>query len=130
MRFTRQLTPADMPELLEPDFPARLRALFDMPAPLPARVAAADYAPVTGGRGYDQQPLELRPWLAVLIAALLLAGTLVRDAAQPGSEPVSADALFSAWLGPAQRRGLCNDVLIAMPIILAPALLAGRASGA
>lgn len=42
---------------------------------------------------------------------------------------MSADALLSTWLGPARRRGLCNDVLIALPIVLAPALLAGRAWG-
>ena len=72
MRFTRTVAPSDMPELLEPDFPARLRALIEPQARPPQRAQAADYKPTTGGRTYDQPPQDLRPWLAVLIAALLL----------------------------------------------------------
>lgn len=71
LRFTRAMTPAQMPILLDADFPAQLRALLAPPTP-PARVAAADYAPLTGGRTYDQPPQSLRPWLALLIALLLL----------------------------------------------------------
>src|SRR5690606_1942293 len=65
MRFTRRLAPSEMPELLEADFPVRLRALFDPPPLGPSRVAAVDYAPVTGGRAYVQAPQDLRPWLAL-----------------------------------------------------------------
>ncbi|NML11138.1 hypothetical protein HHL08_13435 [Sphingobium sp. AR-3-1] len=71
LHFTRAMTPAQMPILLDADFPAQLRALLAPPIP-PARVAAADYAPLTGGRTYDQPPQSLRPWLALLIALLLL----------------------------------------------------------
>jgi hypothetical protein len=73
LRFTRRLVPSEMPALLEPDFPVRLRAVIDPPPPPPTRATANDYAPVTGGRGYDQLPRDLRPWLAILIALLLLA---------------------------------------------------------
>jgi hypothetical protein len=38
----------------------------------PQRADAAAYAPLTGGRAYPQPPADLRPWLALLIAALLL----------------------------------------------------------
>lgn len=72
MRFTRRLAPSEMPELLESDFPVRLRALFDPPPLAPSRVPAVDYAPETGGRAYVQAPQDLRPWLALLIGALLL----------------------------------------------------------
>lgn len=72
IRFTRPLVPSHMPELLEADFPDRLRALITE-QPVPSRVAAADYAPLPGGRAYDQPPQQLRPWLALLIALLLLA---------------------------------------------------------
>jgi hypothetical protein len=72
LRFTRPLTPATMPQLLEPDFPQRLRALFVAPAPAPSRVAARDYAPMTGGATYAQAPRDLQPWLALLIAGVLL----------------------------------------------------------
>lgn len=70
MRFTRPLTPAAMPQLLEPDFPARLRALFEDPPPAPARVAARDYAPTTGLAPFPETPRPLAPWLVALVAAL------------------------------------------------------------
>lgn len=72
IRFARPLVPAQMPALLEADFPDRLRALLTRPV-LPSRVAAADYVPGTGGRTYDQPPRPLRPWLAILIVLVLLA---------------------------------------------------------
>lgn len=73
MRFNRPLAPAEMPELLQPEFPARLKALFDAtPAP-PTRVAATDYSPSTGARHFDPSPRDLQPWLAVLIGLILLA---------------------------------------------------------
>ncbi len=72
LRFTRPLQPAQIPQLLEADFPVRLRALIQPPSMAPQRVDAAAYAPLTGGRGYSQPPAEVRPWLALLIAALLL----------------------------------------------------------
>ena len=61
-----------MPQLLEADFPARLRALIQQPSMAPQRADAAAYAPLSGGRAYPQPPADLRPWLALLIAALLL----------------------------------------------------------
>lgn len=72
VRFTRPLQPSDMPELLEPDFPLRLRGLLQGPAPAPASVAAGDHAPLTGASSYASAPRDLRPWLALLIAAVLL----------------------------------------------------------
>ena len=65
--LSRALTPQDLPALLEPDFPDRLWSLL-APPPEPTRVAAADHAPLTGASPYDQPPLDLRPWLALLIA--------------------------------------------------------------
>lgn len=72
IRFTRPLMPAQMPVLLDADFPEQLRTLV-VPVVAPTRVAAADYAPLPGGRAYDQPPQPLRPLLAILIALLLLA---------------------------------------------------------
>jgi hypothetical protein len=72
VRLTRPLTPAAMPELLEPDFPRRLRELL-APAPAaPSAARATDVAPLGGGARYRQSARELQPWLALLIAALLL----------------------------------------------------------
>jgi aerotolerance regulator-like protein len=71
-RFTRAFSPATMPQLLQPEFPRNLRNLFATPAPAPARVSARDYAPITGGASYAQPPRDLQPWLALLIAVMLL----------------------------------------------------------
>jgi hypothetical protein len=73
MRFTRRLAPAEMPELLDADFPVHLRAVLEPPVKAPARVAAADYTPLTGARHFEPPPLDIRPWLAVLIGAVFMA---------------------------------------------------------
>ncbi|MGX5731238.1 BatA domain-containing protein [Pseudoxanthomonas beigongshangi] len=72
LRLTRPLQPARMPQLLEPDFPERLRGLFTAPMPEPGRVAARDYTPLPGAATYPQAPRDLQPWLALLIASLLV----------------------------------------------------------
>ncbi|WGM31933.1 BatA domain-containing protein [Brevundimonas sp. NIBR11] len=72
IRLTRALEPAAIPQLVEPTFPDALAAMLDTP-PAPARVAAADHAPLTGAAPYDQPPLDLRPWLALLIALVFAA---------------------------------------------------------
>ncbi|MFN3668202.1 MAG: BatA domain-containing protein [Brevundimonas sp.] len=69
LHLTRPLEPAANPQLLEPDFPEVLLAML-VPPPAPARVAAADHAPLPGGSAYDQPPLDLRPWLTLLILVL------------------------------------------------------------
>lgn len=86
-RFTRALTPAVVPALLEPDFPAKFAALFTPPAPEPSRVAARDIAPTTGAAPWPQPARDLQPLLAMLIAALFIAerwlATSRRRAATP-----------------------------------------------
>ena len=72
IRMTRALEPAAIPQLVEPGFPDALLTMLD-PRPAPARVAAVDHTPLTGAAAYDQPPLDLRPWLALLIA-LIFAG--------------------------------------------------------
>lgn len=73
LQLTRPLAPKSLPALVEPDFPDRLWTLLD-PPPAPARVAAQDYAPALGEAGpalaFNPHPIDLRPWLAALIAAL------------------------------------------------------------
>ncbi len=71
IRLTRDLEPSALPQLVEPTFPDALAAMLDPPPP-PARVAAADHAPLTGAAPYDQPPLDLRPWLALLIALVFV----------------------------------------------------------
>lgn len=73
IRFTRPLEPAAMPDLLAGSFPANLRDLVTPPAPPPARVEAAAFAPVAGVAPFPLPPHELSAWLGVIIAALFLA---------------------------------------------------------
>ena len=69
IRLTRPLRPAAIPQLLEPDFPDALARML-APPPAPARVGAVDHAPLSGVAAYPRPPLDLRPWLALLIALI------------------------------------------------------------
>ncbi len=71
LRLQRPLDPAAMPELLDPDFPERLAVLLAR-RPEPARVAARIFAPTADGPAYLPLARDLRPWLALLIAAVFL----------------------------------------------------------
>lgn len=77
MRFTLPLLPAEMPELLAPDFAATLRDLVSPPAPPPMRVSAKAYAPTASVAAYALPPRDLTPWLAVLVALVFLAERLL-----------------------------------------------------
>jgi len=72
IRLTRPLEPASIPALVEPSFPDALMAML-RPAPAPTRVAAAAWSPLTGAVPYDQPPLDLHPWLALMITAAFAA---------------------------------------------------------
>ena len=54
------------------DFPAQLRAVLEGRPPAPGSVAAVDHAPQAGAPAWPPAPLDLRPWLALLIALVLL----------------------------------------------------------
>jgi hypothetical protein len=69
LRLTQPLVPSALPQLVEPEFPDVLARMLSPPPP-PARVAAADHAPVRGAAAYGQPPFELRPWLAFVIALI------------------------------------------------------------
>ncbi len=86
LRFTRALAPATMPELLDPDFPARLRGALSPPA-APTRVHARDYAPLTGAMPYLQAPRDLKPWLGVLIALVFLVERLLATRSRRAATP-------------------------------------------
>ncbi len=77
LRFTRPLEPAAMPDLLAPDFAARLRDLVMPPAPPPARVTSAAFAPTAGVDPYTLPAREVSTWLGVLIALVFLAERLL-----------------------------------------------------
>lgn len=72
LQLARPLTPAAMPQLLDADFPQRLRALFVAAPRAPTRVDAAAYRPVAGASPHPEAPRPLAPWLAALVALLFL----------------------------------------------------------
>lgn len=69
LRFARALTPAAMPQLLEPAFPRRLAALLAAPPP-PTRVPATDYTPQMGASAPTPPTRALWPWFALAVAGL------------------------------------------------------------
>ena len=84
LRFRQPLRPADMPLLLEADFPQRLRDALAPPMPPPGRADARAHMPTLGARAQPPAPRDLQPWLAVLIALLFA---------------------VERWLATARRRG-------------------------
>ncbi|KQT31927.1 hypothetical protein ASG29_08600 [Sphingomonas sp. Leaf412] len=74
IRFVRPLTAAALPALVEADFPDRLAAAIGAPPVPPGRVMARDHAPVRGAAAVPAAAVsvDLRPWLAIAIALLLL----------------------------------------------------------
>lgn len=84
LRFRQPLRPADLPLLLEAEFPQRLREALAPPMQPPARADARAFAPTTGARAQPTAPRDLQPWLALLIALLFA---------------------IERWLATARRRG-------------------------
>jgi hypothetical protein len=70
-RFTRPLSPAAMPVLLDPDFPRQLAAMLAPPA-LPTRAMARDMMPGIGAAAWPVPARDLRPWLDFALTALFL----------------------------------------------------------
>ena len=87
MRLTRALDPQAMPELLEPGFAAGLRDLFEPPRDAPARVLARDHAPSSGAAPFAASPLDLRPWLALLIGLLFVLERWLATRPRRGAAP-------------------------------------------
>lgn len=87
LRLTRRLSPQAMPQLLDPDFPRQLRALFSPAEPPPTRVHAAAHAPLSGGPGFAQPPRDLQPWLLWCIALLFGLERWFASSARRGSAP-------------------------------------------
>lgn len=83
MQLTREFTPAALPQLLDADFPDRLRALFEAPA-APDRAFAEAHAPRQGGPTLPSVPRPLQPWLAALVAVLFVAERWLATSARRG----------------------------------------------
>lgn len=70
LQWMRPLRPDAMPALLDPDFPAHLRAALSPAGPAPAMADAATHAPQAGAPSWTLAPRELAPWLLWLVAGL------------------------------------------------------------
>lgn len=80
------LTPAALPELLDPQFPAILRGWLAPVPPPPARALAKAYRPLTGATAASAPATPLQPWLAGAVALLfLLERWLAADPRRGGS---------------------------------------------
>jgi hypothetical protein len=76
VRLQRRLQPEHLPQLLQPEFPAQLRTQLQ-PAIAPAVVLAERHEPLraawnSDGEGLAAATRSLQPWLALLIASLVL----------------------------------------------------------
>jgi hypothetical protein len=72
-QLQQALAPAELPALLEPDFPRQLRGLLQAPPPAPTRADAAAHAPLAGGPDFPETPRPLETpllWLVVALFAL------------------------------------------------------------
>ena len=85
LRFARPLQAQAMPQLLDAQFPQRLRELLQATPSEPARADARSHAPQTGARSYATPPRELQPWLALLIALLFALERLLATQARRGA---------------------------------------------
>ena len=85
LRFARPLQPQAMPQLLDAQFPQRLRELLQATPSEPARANARSHAPQTGARSYATPPRELQPWLALLIALLFALERLLATQVRRGA---------------------------------------------
>lgn len=72
LQLRRALVPQAMPQLLDPSFPTRLRALFTPSPAEPKRVPSRTHVPIEGGPAYPVAPRDLQPWLVGLIALMFL----------------------------------------------------------
>lgn len=69
-RLQQPLSASELPALLEPDFPQRLRDLLEGPPRTPVLADAAHHAPRVGGPSFPETPRELETPLLWLILAL------------------------------------------------------------
>jgi hypothetical protein len=87
LRFARSLTPAAMPQLLDPDFPQHLQAALTGLGPQPSIVSAQAYAPQKGANAFVQAARDFQPWLAVLIALLVIVERWLATSRRRGVAP-------------------------------------------
>lgn len=86
-QLQQPLAPAELPALLEPDFPRRLHELMQATPPAPTRADAATHAPLAGGPGFPESPRPLDTPLLWLIVALFALERLWATRRRPEPTP-------------------------------------------
>lgn len=72
VQWQQALKPETMPELLNADFPDKLKFLLQTKPPAPTRAFAKSQTPVTGAKVGPEAPQSLQAWLALLIVLLFV----------------------------------------------------------
>ena len=72
LQWAQPLLPSAFPELLDADFPSRLRTILGPTPPAPRRADSRHYAPATGALSALPKPREVTHWLAMLAALLFV----------------------------------------------------------
>ena len=72
MQWQQELKPEAMPELLDADFPEKLKSLLQTKSLAPTRAFAKSQTPLIGGQAGPKALQSLQTWLALLIALLLV----------------------------------------------------------
>ena len=72
LQWQQDLKPDAMPELLDADFPDKLKSLLQTKPPAPTSAFAKSQTPLTGAEAGPEAPQSLQAWLALLIALLFL----------------------------------------------------------
>ena len=86
LRWAAPLQPANLPVLLDADFPSDLRAVLQA-APTPRRAPAATMQPGTGATPYPQPATEPSHWLLLAIALLFLLERWLASAPRRRGQP-------------------------------------------
>ena len=86
LRWAAPLQPANLPVLLDADFPSDLRAVLQA-APTPRRAPGATMQPGTGATPYPQPATELSHWLLLAIALLFLLERWLASAPRRRGQP-------------------------------------------
>ena len=70
--LVRPFEPAQLPAMLDADFPSRLRALFEDEPPAPTRAFAATMAPRIGAAAATPPTFSLDAWIAAVVVLLFV----------------------------------------------------------
>jgi hypothetical protein len=82
LQWQQDLKPEAMPELLDADFPEKLKSLLQTKPLAPSRAFAKSQSPLMGAKAVPQMPQSLQTWLALLIVLLFVLERWLANAAR------------------------------------------------